>query len=164
MDTVTTATSEPTSSAPPADVAAVVETDAELAARLRLSVMRLARRLRQQADADVTASQLSALSSLERCGPLTLGELSATERVKPPTMTRIISSLEELGLVTRTADPADRRVARVEISEEGRRFVDRSRHRKDAYLAARLAALGPVDRAAMTGAVTALEHLLDDPR
>lgn len=140
-----------------------VDADAELAARLRLSVMRLARRLRQQADPDVTASQLSALSSLERCGPLTLGELSAAERVRPPTMTRIVSSLDELGLVTRTADPADRRVARVAISGDGRRFVDRSRHRKDAYLAARMAALGPADRAAMAGAVAALEHLLDEP-
>lgn len=140
-----------------------VDTDAVLASRLRLSVMRLARRLRQQADHDATASQLSALSSLERYGPLNLGELSAAERVKPPTMTRIVACLDELGLVTRTPDQADRRVARVEISEQGRRFIDRSRHRKDAYLAARLAALSASDRAAVSGAVDALEHLLDEP-
>lgn len=145
------------------DHAAVDEAEAEVAARLRLVVMRLARRLRQQAELDVTASQLSALSSLARKGPLTLGELSAAERVKPPTMTRIVASLEELGLVTRTADPSDRRVARVESSGEGRRFVERSRHRKDAYLAGRVAGLGEADRASVAAAVEALERLLDLP-
>lgn len=139
------------------------EADAELAARLRLSVMRLARRLRQEADADVTASQLSALASLAWRGPLTLGELSAAERVKPPTMTRIVASLEDLGLVTRTVDPADRRVARVAVSTTGERLVERSRHRKDAYLAARLGALGADDRAALAAAVDAIERLLEVP-
>src|SRR2546423_13827260 len=91
-------------------------TDAELAARLRLAVTRLARRLRQEtqnADGDVPPSGLSALSSIERLGPLTLGELSAVERVQPPTMTKVVAGLESLGLVSRTVDPADRRVARV---------------------------------------------------
>ncbi|HEX2701230.1 MAG TPA: MarR family transcriptional regulator [Acidimicrobiales bacterium] len=161
-------TAEPTAATPPpagarpgkSEVDAV---DDELAARLRLSVMRLARRLRQQADADVTASQLSALSSLARRGPLTLGELSAAERVKPPTMTRIVASLEDLGLVTRSADPADRRVARVAVSADGLRFIDRSRHRKDAYLAARMGALTPADQAILAAAADALEHLLEVP-
>lgn len=137
------------------------DVDAELAARLRLSVLRLARRLRQQAGDEVTASQLSALSSLTNAGPLTLGELSAAERVKPPTMTRIVASLEELGLVTRSVDPSDRRCARVDVSDAGQNFVERSRHRKDAYLAARLAALGADDRAALAAAVEAIEHLLE---
>ena len=163
MGTVTASTAPDTAPSAGARSTADVDADAELAARLRLSVMRLARRLRQQAEPDVTASQLSALSSLERCGPLTLGELSAAERVKPPTMTRIVSSLDELGLVTRTVDPADRRVARVEISADGRHLIEQSRHRKDAYLAARLACLGPADRDAVAGAVAALEHLLDEP-
>src|SRR5436190_20346664 len=88
-------------------------TDTELAARLRLAVNRLARRLRQHADTDISPSQLSALATLTRKGPLTVGDLSAAERVKPPTMTRIVASLGELGLATRTTDPADRRVAQV---------------------------------------------------
>ncbi len=145
------------------DATGADEAGAELAARLRLSVMRLARRLRQQADTDVSASQLSALASLANCGPLTLGELSAAERVKPPTMTRIVASLEGLGLVSRAVNPTDRRVSRVAVSDAGQRFVDRSRHRKDAYLAARLSALGADDRAALAAAVDALEHLLDVP-
>ena len=139
------------------------ETDDELAARLRLSVTRLARRLRIQTEDGTTASQLSALTSLARRGPLTLGELSAVERVKPPTMTRIVASLEEAQLVSRTADPIDRRVARVDLTDAGRQLLDRSRLRKDAYLAARLGQLSAHDRASLCRAADALDHLLDDP-
>src|SRR3954469_1794979 len=93
---------------------AVTPADAELASRLRLAVTRLARRLRTQLPGQLTPSQLATLSSVERLGPLTLGELSSAERVKPPTMTKIVACLEELGLVTRTVDQSDRRVARVD--------------------------------------------------
>jgi DNA-binding MarR family transcriptional regulator len=82
-----------------------------LAARLRLGVTRLARRLRQEAEAGLSPSTLAALASIERLGPLTMSELCAVERVQPPSMTRIVSGLAEAGLVNRTADPADRRVA-----------------------------------------------------
>ena len=136
--------------------------DAELAARLRLSVMRLARRLRWQAEGEVTASQLSALSSLDRAAALTLGELSSAERVKPPTMTRIVASLEELGLVARIPDPKDRRVCRVGLTDAGRRLVEANRRRKDAYLTSRLTALSDDDRTALAYAVPAIERLLDD--
>jgi DNA-binding MarR family transcriptional regulator len=136
--------------------------DAELASRLRLAVTRLSRRLRGQLAGDVSPSQLSALASIGRLEPLTLGELSAVERVKPPTMTRIVAALEELGLVSRTVDPADRRVARVAATAEGRRFIERSRRAKDAYLAARLRQLDPDDRAALERATAVLERLLDD--
>ncbi len=139
------------------------ETDDELAARLRLSVTRLARRLRIQTEDGTTASQLSALTSLARRGPLTLGELSAVERVKPPTMTRIVASLEEAQLVSRSADPVDRRVARVDLTDAGRQLLDRSRLRKDAYLAERLRQLSAHDRASLCRAADALDHLLDEP-
>ncbi len=143
--------------APPTDV------EAALAARLRLSVLRLARRLRGQAEGDVSASQLSALSSLERCGPMTLGELSRVERVKPPTMTRVVALLEEQGLVSRSVDASDRRVARVTVTASGQGFLDRSRRRKDAYLAARLAQLSDDDRAALGRAAEVLDRLLESP-
>lgn len=139
------------------------ETDDELAVRLRLSVTRLGRRLRSQVDDGVSPSQLSALASVARRGPLTLGELSSVERVKPPTMTRIVASLEEAGLVSRTTDQLDRRVARVDLTDGGRRLLASSRSRKDAYLATRLSALSPQDRAALCRAVDALEHLMDGP-
>ena len=137
-------------------------TDAAVAARLRLTVMRLARRLRQQAEPGVTPSQLAALSSLDRLGPLSLGELSAAERVRPPTMTRIVAGLEELQLVTRRGDPSDRRVARVELTSAGQRFVQQSRTRKDAYLAARLRSLDPDELATLDRAAGILERVIED--
>jgi DNA-binding MarR family transcriptional regulator len=137
-------------------------TDAELAARLRLAVNRLARRLRQHADTDISPSQLSALATLARRGPLTVGELSSAERVKPPTMTRVVASLEEVGLVTRTTDPQDRRVAHVATTPDGEKLMARSRSRKDAFLAARLHSLSPEDRAAVDRAAAVLERMLED--
>jgi DNA-binding MarR family transcriptional regulator len=133
-----------------------------VAARLRLVVMRLARRLRQQASAGVTPSQLAALSSIERLGPLTLGELSSVERVRPPTMTRIVSGLEDVQLVTRERDPHDRRVARVRLTPQGQRFVEQSRTRKDAYLAAHLRSLTPTELTTLDEAASILERVMED--
>src|SRR5947207_803218 len=104
--------------------------DAELAARIRLSVTRLARRLRQKSDVEATASQISALATIERLGPLTIGELSAAERVQPPSMTRIVAGLEELDLIQRETDERDRRVARVRVTSLGQGLLDRSRSKK----------------------------------
>src|SRR5438270_3853153 len=84
----------------------------ELASRLRSSVARLARRLRQEGivNEEASPSQLTALATLFRTGPMTLGELASAERVKPPTMTRIVGALEERGLVRCQASSADGRV------------------------------------------------------
>ena len=137
------------------------QVDRELVVQLRLAVMRLARRLRQQTLGEITASQLSALSSLNRLGPLTLGALAAVERVRPPTMTRIVGHLEAAGLVVRRPAPTDRRSAEVELSPSGRELLDRSRTRKDAYLAERLATLGPAEVAVLRRAAVVLERLLE---
>jgi len=137
------------------------QVDRELVVQLRLAVMRLARRLRQQTLGEITASQLSALSSLNRLGPLTLGALAAVERVRPPTMTRIVGHLEAAGLVVRRPAPTDRRSAEVEVSPSGRELLDRSRTRKDAYLAERLATLGPAEMAVLRRAAVVLERLLE---
>jgi len=134
----------------------------DLAASLRLAVTRLARRLRQQADTGVTPSMLSALATVERMGPLTLGELAALEGVQRPSMTSIEARLEETGLVTRQVDPTDRRVVRVSVSAQGRQLLDRSRSRKTAYLARRLQAMLPAERKALADAVPILERLLED--
>jgi len=135
--------------------------DRELVVQLRLAVMRLARRLRQQTEGEITASQLSALFSVSRLGPLTLGALAAVERVRPPTMTRIVGHLEAAGLLVRRPAPADRRSAEVELSPSGRELLDRSRTRKDAYLAERLATLGPAEVAVLRQAAAVLERLLE---
>jgi DNA-binding MarR family transcriptional regulator len=146
------------SAAPPA----VIEVDRELVERLRLAVGRLARRLRQQAVDEITASQLSALTSINRFGPLTLGKLASVERLRPPSVTRIAAGLEEAGLVVRRPDPGDRRVARVEITPRGRDLLERIRTRKDAYLAACLTALPPEQLAVLRDATAVLERLLEE--
>ena len=137
---------------------------ADVGRRLRLAVARLARRLRQEADSDevVTATQLAALSTIDRLGPLTLGELAAVEHVQPPTMTRVVGRLEELGYLTREVDAADRRVARAVLTSAGTDFVAETRTRRDAYLAERLERLTSAERAAITKALPALERLVAD--
>jgi DNA-binding MarR family transcriptional regulator len=149
---------------PPAVSPTAVEVDHELIARLRLAVGRLARRLRQQAGGEITASQLSALASIDRLGPLTLGKLAAVERLRPPTVTRIAVALEEAGLVLRLRDPGDRRVARVASTPLGRELLERIRTRKDAYLAARLTDLAPEQLAVLRDATAVLERLLEEER
>jgi DNA-binding MarR family transcriptional regulator len=138
---------------------------AELASHLRLALARLNRRIRQQAAAageELTASSQAALASIERVGPITLGELAAVEQVQPPSMTRIVARLDEWGYVTRVVDPADRRVARVAITDSGRELLARSRTRKDAYLAQRVAQLSASEQALLARALPLLERLQDD--
>ena len=94
-----------------------------LPSRLRMVVTRLARRLRQQGEAAASPTQLAALATIERDGPLTLGALAAIERVRPPTITAAVGRLEEQGLVHRRTDARDRRVARVEITAHGGRLL-----------------------------------------
>jgi len=133
-----------------------------LPSQLRLVVMRLARRLRQEAGAGITLSQLSALATVERAGPLSLKELAEIERVTPPSMTRISTCLEERGLVVRTGDAADRRVARMAISDAGQSLLQQTRSRRDAYLATRLQAMSVEDRDALVRALPVLERLIGD--
>lgn len=136
------------------------EIDLDTAARLRLVVMRLARRLRQQAEPDASPSMLSALAVIER-GPLTIGELAEAERVQPPTMTRVVARLEEVGLITRDVDPKDKRVARVSLSNSGRKLIARNRSKKTAYLAKRLRATG-AEESELAAAVALLESILNE--
>jgi DNA-binding MarR family transcriptional regulator len=140
---------------------ALTDVDVELATRLRLVVMRLGRRLRRHGGGDLTPSQSSALSSVDRLGPLTLGALSAVEGVQPPTMTRIVAALEAAGLLLRQPDPSDRRVVRVAVTPAGAALLAERRVRADTDLAARLQALSADDLAALARAVDVLEHMLE---
>ena len=136
--------------------------DDETASRLRLALMRLARRLRQESPPGVTPSQLSALASIDRYGPLTIGDLAAHENVQPPTISRIVGALEGEGWIERVADPDDRRVALVRSTPRAHHELDRIRGERNASLARRLARLDPDDLAAAPAAVPALERLLED--
>jgi len=152
---------------PPAPVSpdAPPVSDAGLASQLRVTIARLSRRVRQESAIggdNVTPSCMAALTSIEQVGPITLGELAAVERVQPPSMTRIVARLEELGLVTRVTDTCDRRVARVELTQAGRKLLARSRTRRDAFLAQRIARLTDAERAMLAAAVPLLGRLQDD--
>lgn len=137
--------------------------DAEMAARMRLAILRLSRRLRQQVAGGVTSSQVSALATVERLGTPTLGELASSEQVQPPSMTKIVVGLEGAGLVARQEDESDRRIVRVKLTAEGRRTLARSRSLRNAYLVRRLRRLSVDERAALEDSVRLLEQLVDPP-
>jgi DNA-binding MarR family transcriptional regulator len=136
--------------------------DDELASRLRVAVVRLNRKLRQQALAGLSPAQASALGTVNRLANPTLGELAAAEQVQPPTVTRLVASLEGAGLVARETDEGDRRVVRVRITAEGRRNLQRIRSLKNAYLNRRLAALDPAEQQLAESMTNLLEHLVAD--
>jgi len=143
------------------DAGAVADAaEAELASRLRLAVTRLHRRLRQQSAAGLTQSQSSALASIGQLESPTLGALAARESVQPPSMTRIVAALEAMGHVTRVVDPADRRVARVTLTESGRDVLQRSRSLKNAFLAEQLHGLTPEEREGLGELTVLLERLV----
>ena len=134
--------------------------DPALASQLRMSVMRLGRRLRQQRPDDrLTPSQIAALATLDRNGALTLGELAACEHVQPPSMTRITGALEDLGLVTRTPHATDKRQVMFAVTPEGARLLAEDRKRRDAWLCKHLGALAPEEVEILRAAAPILERL-----
>jgi DNA-binding MarR family transcriptional regulator len=138
------------------------------AARLRLAVVRTARRLRQEAagagGTELSPTAASALATVERHGPLTPSELAEVERVRRPTATRTLRILLEAGLVDRTPDPADGRSALVNINAVGRERLRRLRNRKNAYLARRMRNLPEDDVQTLERAAEILEGILEEPR
>lgn len=140
---------------------------ADAAARLRMAIVRTARRLRQEAagaSGQLTPTSAAALATVERHGPLTPSELAGIERVKRPTATRTLGVLSEAGLVERAPDPEDGRSALVSVTAEGRERLRRLRGRKNAYLARRMRDLPDADVATLTRAATILERILEDER
>ena len=113
----------------------------------------------ERADTSLTLTQLSALATLERRGPLTPGELAAAERVSPPSMTRIAASLEVAGLATRTDHPSDGRQVLLAASPAGIALLREDRRRREAWLAQRLRELDPADREVLRQAAVVLDRL-----
>ncbi len=140
----------------------------EAAARMRLVIVRTARRLRQEAagagGTELSPTAAAALATVERHGPLTPSELAEIERIKRPTGTRTLRQLEEAGLVDRSPDPADGRSALVSINAAGRERLRRLRGRKNAYLARRMRDLPAEDVETLERAATILEGILEEPR
>lgn len=136
-------------------------TDAGLASELRLSVMRLRRRLAGERDPDNALSMgaMAVLGCLYRNGDRTVGELAAHERIQPPSMTRIVSGLVEGGFVTRRAHETDGRQVVVSLSDRGRTTLLADRARRDAWLAQRLGGLTTEERDTLRRAAPLLERL-----
>ena len=133
---------------------------APLAAELRISVMRAARRLRRERSSEaITDGQYAVLAALDRGGPATPRALADGEHVQPPSMTRTVNALAEAGLVVRTDHPDDGRQVLVALTEDGARHVKETRRRRDAWLAGRLAELDPADRAVLARAAALLQEL-----
>ncbi len=137
---------------------------AEMAAQLRLSSTRLSRQLRREAHTGLTPSQLSALAAIDNHGPLTLGALAEHEGVAPPSITKVVAIIEEDGLVTRTIDPADRRVSYVTTTARGAALVAESRRRKTAWLTGRIRELTPEQRQRLADALEVLDALTQSDR
>jgi DNA-binding MarR family transcriptional regulator len=135
---------------------------ADLAHDLRLAVMRLARRARQErADHGLPLGQLSALATLDRMGPLTPGALAQHEQVRPPSMSKVLANLHDAGLVERVADPTDGRSQVVSLTPKAKRLLREDRRRRDEWMAALLLGLDPDDRARLAAALPVLEVLAD---
>jgi DNA-binding MarR family transcriptional regulator len=122
----------------------------------------MARRLRQEAGTDLGPSQIAALATIERHGPLAPSEVAQRERIKRPSATRVLSRLLEAGLVARLPDPSDGRAAIVSVTPEGRALLKRLRQRKTAYLATRLRELPAEDVETLARAADVLERLLEE--
>ena len=133
----------------------------DLADRLHSSAIHLLRRLRREDDASgLPAPQLSALSVIVFGGPLTLGALATAEQVRPPTITRLVDKLEAAGLVERSSDPSDGRIARVAATPKGVKLLHAGRRRRVATLAAALDALTKAERSALSNALPVLERVV----
>ena len=141
----------------------MTDPEARLASDLGLAVLRLARQLRfRRPDSPVSLSQLSALSTLAKEGPITPGLLAIRERVRPPSMTRVIASLAELGFVDRVAHPDDGRQVLVSVSAAGRELLDVERRASQEWLQQRLNQLQPDERATLLAAADLMLAIVDD--
>ena len=133
-----------------------------LAARLRLVVGRLHRRIRIDGRESIPPLQLSALVTVEQHGPLRLSELARREAVTAPTMSRVLAALDEQGLVIRTPDPHDARAVQIVLSDDGAARLAEVRSHRTALVARRLERLGHEERQRIVAAMPALEALLVD--
>jgi DNA-binding MarR family transcriptional regulator len=138
------------------------QADVDLVARLRVTAMRLARRIRRESGDDITPSQLAILGTVERYGPLTLGAIAEAEGVQPPTVTRVVGWLEDEKLVKLSPSTEDKRAKVATITAKGTKRLERIRSNRNAWLACRLDELTPEDRVALQQALPVLEKLLGE--
>jgi DNA-binding MarR family transcriptional regulator len=129
--------------------------------RLHSAAIHLLRRLRKQdAASGVGPAQLSALSVLVFAGPKTLGELAATEQVKPPTMSRVVAGLKRCHLIEITRDSRDARRMHIRATAKGALLVQQGRQRRVEYLAQHLGSLTTSELTQLSAVAGILERLL----
>jgi len=139
---------------------APARSDAALAGALRDAISRLGRRMRHHSPhPELSLGQLAALRTVERHGAISPGELATHEKVQPPSMTKILARLEELGYVSRAPHEADKRQVVVTISPAGVALLDSDRRRRDAWMAQRLRSLDSTEVAALRAALPVIEKL-----
>lgn len=131
------------------------------AARLRVALARLSRRLRRHELAGLTLTQLAALATIGKTGPMRLGDLAAAEGIAPSTLTRLVTALEDSGYVQRTADPSDARASTLAITAHGQEALERIRTETTLMLTASLELLTSEQRSALAAALPVLEQLAD---
>jgi DNA-binding MarR family transcriptional regulator len=129
--------------------------------RLRVALARLSRRLRRHELAGLTPTQLAALATIGKTGPMRLGDLAAAEGIAPSTLTRLVTALEESGYVRRCADPSDARASTITITAHGQDALERIRTENTLMLTASLELLTPEQRSALAAALPVLEQLAE---
>jgi len=139
---------------------AVVDAEIDVA-RLRVALARLSRRLRRHELAGLTPTQLAALATIGKTGPMRLGDLAAAEGIAPSTLTRLVTALEDSGYVQRTADPSDARASTLAITAHGQEALERIRTETTLMLMASLELLTPEQRSTLAAALPVLEQLAD---
>jgi DNA-binding MarR family transcriptional regulator len=124
---------------------------------------RLGRRLRaERIGHGLTLSKLSVLTMLTRAGPMTASALASAERLQPQSLTRMLSRLEDDGLIARNPAPGDRRQVRIEITREGLAVLDEDTARREAWLARMMAErLTPTECELLRLAAGLMERLAD---
>ena len=134
----------------------------ETAARLRRVVTRLNRRLRQTSLGGISPAQASMLATIEKLERHTLGALATAEQIQPPSVTRLVQSLLDASLCTRTVDASDRRSQRVELTAAGKKELARIRKKKTEFLREQLEQLSADDQRRAAELATLLEKILGD--
>ncbi|KUI23968.1 MarR family transcriptional regulator [Mycobacterium sp. IS-1742] len=141
----------------------MIDLESRLASDLSLAVVRLARQLRfRRAESPISLSQLSALSTLAKEGAMTPGALAVRERVRPPSMTRVIASLAEMGFVSRDAHPVDGRQVLVSVSKAGADLVEAEKRASQEWLQRRLGQLEPEQRRTLLMAADLMSAMVEE--
>ncbi|SRR5581483_3941940 len=133
-----------------------------VAARLRLAMARMVRRIRRQTPGELSASAISVLAQLDRHGPSTLGDLALAEGVSRPAMTVLTAGLAAAGMIRKEPDPVDRRLVRASLTAGGRAALERARSLRSAFFARRLRGLTEDELRTLDRAAGILERLLDE--